>query len=108
MSNAIKYSPAGGPIDLEVAGPEAGEVVIAVRDRGVGIPSERRARLFERFYQARSGDRVAGMGLGLYISRQIVDLHGGHIGVEAPPDGGTRVVVALPVEPAGGGEDQPA
>jgi PAS domain S-box-containing protein len=100
LSNAIKYSPRGGPIDIELLTPRPGSVAIAVRDRGIGIPVEQQGRLFERFYQARSGDRVAGMGLGLYISRQIVTLHGGQIDIESPPDGGTRFIVTLPLDPA--------
>jgi hypothetical protein len=96
LSNAIKYSPPGRPIDVEVATPTADTVSIAVQDRGIGIPAEHQRRLFERFYQARPGDRVAGLGLGLYISRQIVELHGGRIEVESPPDGGTRFIVSLP------------
>jgi PAS domain S-box-containing protein len=100
LSNAIKYSPRGGPIDIELLMPRPDSVVIAVRDRGIGIPIDQQARLFERFYQARSGDRVAGMGLGLYISRQIVTLHGGHIDIESPPEGGTRFIVTLPFDPA--------
>jgi signal transduction histidine kinase len=105
LSNAIKYSPHGGPIDVEVSTPRANLLRIVVRDHGVGIPIERRTRLFERFYQTRAGDRIAGLGLGLYISRQIVEAHGGHIEVESPPDVGTRVIVDLPVDGVGHGED---
>ena len=53
---------------------------------------------FERFYQAHGDGHKSGMGLGLYISRQIVELHGGRISAEFPVDGGTRFVVSLPVE----------
>jgi signal transduction histidine kinase len=110
VDNAIKYSPRGGTIDLELSTPDSDTLQLAVRDRGVGIPPESQPRIFDRFYQA---DPVlqhsSGMGLGLYISHQIVELHGGRIEVEAPPDGGTRVIVRLPVNPddpsfrAGGG-----
>lgn len=108
LSNAIKYSPQGGAIDVAVARPRADLLRIAVRDRGVGIASERRARLFERFYQTRAGDRIAGLGLGLYISRQIVEAHGGQIEVESPPDGGTRVIVDLPIDREGREEGRSA
>jgi signal transduction histidine kinase len=68
-----------------------------VRDHGIGVPYEHRERIFERFYQAdATGHHAGGMGLGLYVSRQIVDLHGGQIAAEYPDDGGTRVVVTLP------------
>jgi signal transduction histidine kinase len=73
---------------------------VTVRDHGIGVPPEHRARLFERFFQAHSTDHRSGMGLGLYITRQIVELHGGHIEVEFPPDGGTRFVVEIPAETA--------
>jgi PAS domain S-box-containing protein len=96
LSNAVKYSPGGGPIDVEVSTPEPDAVSIAVRDRGIGIPVEHRARLFDRFYRIRPADRVAGMGLGLFISRQIAEAHGGRIEAEFPPDGGTRFVITLP------------
>jgi signal transduction histidine kinase len=71
-------------------------VVLEVRDRGIGIPPERRAHLFDRFYQAHGEGYFGGLGLGLFISRQIVELHGGQIQVDFPPDGGTRFVVVLP------------
>jgi PAS domain S-box-containing protein len=100
LDNAIKYSPKGGKIEITlevVAGPP--EVVhLCVRDHGVGIPPDFRERIFERFYQVEaSSTHTPGMGLGLYISRQIVELHGGRIWVEAPDDGGTRFVIALPL-----------
>ena len=98
VDNAIKYSPNGGPIELELSAPAHDTLQLAVRDHGVGIPPESLPRIFDRFYQV---DPVlqhsSGMGLGLYISQQIVELHGGRIEVEAPPDGGTRVIVRLPV-----------
>jgi signal transduction histidine kinase len=66
----------------------------------VGIPPESQQRIFDRFYQVDPVlQHTSGMGLGLYISQQIVELHGGRIEVEAPPDGGTRVIVRLPVNP---------
>ena len=102
VDNAIKYSPRGGPIEVELSTPDPDTLHLAVRDHGVGIPPESRPRIFDRFYQV---DPVlqhsSGMGLGLYISQQIVALHGGRIEVEAPPDGGTRVIVRLPVDSSG-------
>src|SRR5439155_902922 len=70
---------------------------LVVRDWGVGIPPERRQHLFDRSYQAHGEGHLGGLGLGLYISRQIVDLHGGRIDVTFPADGGSRFVVQLPV-----------
>jgi signal transduction histidine kinase len=96
LDNAIRFSPGGGSIEVEVATPDDDTVRLAVSDPGIGIPPDRRARIFERFYQAHADDHRSGMGLGLYISRQIVELHGGHIAAEFPPQGGTRFVVTLP------------
>ena len=101
IDNAIKYSPEGGRIDVGLRCDQATETAsVVVRDRGVGVPAEHRAHIFDRFYQAHAGGpltSMAGMGLGLYISRQIVELHGGSIEAEFPDDGGTRFVVTLPV-----------
>jgi signal transduction histidine kinase len=97
LDNAIKYSPEGGQIDVTLTAND--QVHLTVRDRGVGVPPEHRALIFDRFYQAHAGGpltSMAGMGLGLYISRQIVELHGGTIEAEFPEDRGTRLVVTLP------------
>jgi signal transduction histidine kinase len=113
LDNALKYSPADVPIHVSVESVSADQpesaggagsrmVRLAVRDFGPGVPDESRDRIFERFYQAHSGrpgaatSFVPGMGLGLYISRQIVELHGGRIWVEKPEDGGACFVVSLP------------
>jgi signal transduction histidine kinase len=99
IDNAIKYSPEGGQIDVALTCADEHNVQFSVRDRGVGVPPEHRAHIFDRFYQAHAGGALtsmAGMGLGLYISRQIVELHGGTIRAEFPDDGGTRIVVTLP------------
>jgi signal transduction histidine kinase len=98
LDNAVKYSPAGGAIEVILAQPDGGSVEVAVRDHGLGIPPEKRAQIFERFYQAHADDHRSGLGLGLYISRQIVELHGGEIRAEFPPDGGTRFVIRLPLD----------
>ncbi len=95
IDNAIKYSPDGGSIDVEVWAPTAGEVTIAVSDEGIGIEPEHRDHIFERFYRAGDGV-ISGMGLGLYITRQIVEMHGGTISAEFPASGGSRFVVRLP------------
>jgi signal transduction histidine kinase/PAS domain-containing protein len=96
VDNAIKYSPNGGPITITLGPPAAGWVRLAVRDHGLGIPVADRDRLFNRFYQAHSQGHRGGMGLGLYISRQIVQLHQGQLRAEFPPSGGTCFVVDLP------------
>jgi signal transduction histidine kinase len=96
LDNAFKYSPEGGPIDVVLCQPDRTFVELSVRDRGLGIPPEQRGQIFDRFYQAHGNEFRSGMGLGLYISRQIAELHGGEIRAEFPPDGGTCFVVGLP------------
>lgn len=97
LDNAVKYSPDGGGIEVEVRGSGSDQARISVRDHGLGIPLEKREAIFERFYQAHSDDHRSGLGLGLYICRQIVAQHNGAITVEFPSDGGTRFVVTLPL-----------
>jgi signal transduction histidine kinase len=96
LDNAVKYSPQGGDVDVALSEAADGTIEIAVRDFGSGIVPERRERIFERFYRAHEHDYAGGMGLGLYISKQIVELHGGTLRAEFPEDGGTRFVVDLP------------
>jgi signal transduction histidine kinase len=88
LENAVKYSPDGGPIQVVLEG-RGSEVEVRVADTGVGIPAAHRDHVFERFYQAdddSSRRRFGGLGLGLYISRAIIDAHGGRIWAAANPD----------------------
>ena len=104
LENAVTYSPSGTSveIDVEVVSPEVGRV--SVRDHGVGIPVERRGQLFDRFFQVNAGQHFAGhvgLGIGLYISRKIVEQHGGQLIADFPPDGGSRFVVQIPLQSSG-------
>jgi PAS domain S-box-containing protein len=93
IDNAVKYSPRDTAIDVELAStPDA--IRIAVRDHGPGIRTDDRARIFEPFH--RSSNAAPGVGLGLHIAKEIVELHGGTLTVEAPIDGGSRFVVTMP------------
>jgi PAS domain S-box-containing protein len=96
LDNAIKYSPDGGPIEVELLEPRAGSVQLAVRDHGIGVPRGQRAEIFERFHQAHADSHRSGLGLGLYLSRQIVEQHHGRLELESPASGGSRFVVNLP------------
>jgi len=95
LSNAIKYSPGGGMIDVDarIAGDE---VVVAVADRGIGIPDGDRRRLFERYHRASNVSGIVGTGVGLYLVKIAVDLHGGGIEVDSKEGEGSRFVVRLP------------
>jgi signal transduction histidine kinase len=98
IGNAIKYSPDGGAIDVDVQ-PDDDGVLLSVRDRGVGIPASERDAVFSLFYRSRhEGTRqtVSGMGLGLYISKEIVERHGGRIWVDSTPGEGSTFYVQLP------------
>lgn len=97
LDNAIRYSPQGGPVTIQVSRAGDNAAQISVSDHGMGVPLELRGRLFERFYQAHEDMSVGGLGLGLYISRQIVELHGGTIRAEFPAEKGTRFIVTLPI-----------
>ena len=94
LDNAVKYSPKGGAVEVTLARTPS-TFVLSVRDHGVGVAPEHLPQIFDRFYQAHRNR--SGLGLGLYISRQIVERHGGTIYAEAPPDGGTRFVLSVPL-----------
>ncbi|MDB4961337.1 MAG: Sensory box histidine kinase [Myxococcales bacterium] len=95
ISNAIKYG-GGQPIDVKLAR-EDDEAVLTVRDRGIGIAPADQARIFERFERAVSARNFGGLGLGLWIVRQLVESHGGTIAVESVKDEGSTFVVRLPL-----------
>jgi signal transduction histidine kinase len=101
LDNAVKFSPGGGPIAVTLSVPDGGSVCIAIRDRGIGVPVQYRERLFNRLTPAHAESYRSGLGLGLYISRQIVEGHGGSLTAEFPEDGGSLFTVRLPN--AGGG-----
>ena len=99
LDNALKFSPADSPVRVRLDQPAPGAIRIMVRDHGPGIPPAHRAHIFERFYQAGAGRQVAGvtgLGLGLHICREIVELHAGELSAHFPPDGGSCFVVTLP------------
>jgi len=97
FQNAIKYSPDGGGVDIEVT-PHDGVVCVTVADQGIGIPEEALPQLFERFYRAPNADprQISGMGIGLYVVREIVHLHGGSVTAARRPDSGSIFTVYLP------------
>lgn len=98
VSNAIKFSPEGGEIAV-TARPAAGELELRVTDHGPGVPEAGREEIFEEFRQLSDGESAGGSGLGLSITRKLVELHGGRIWVEDSPAGGATFVVRLPENP---------
>jgi signal transduction histidine kinase len=96
LSNALKFTPAGGRVTVRVRDGDA--VMIEVEDTGIGIPEAERERLFQRFFRSSLATKQAiqGSGLGLAISQAIVEAHGGTIGAEPAPGGGSLFRVELP------------
>jgi signal transduction histidine kinase len=96
VTNALKYSPAGTPV-VVAAEPEGADVAIAVADRGPGIPPDEARQLFDRFFRGRGARAAEGLGLGLYITRLLVEAHGGRVSVDTSSRGTTfRVVLPAP------------
>jgi signal transduction histidine kinase len=97
VANAIKFSPGGGTIRVALRSAPDG-VVLSVSDAGVGIPPAQLEAIFGLFYQAEDpiSRKTGGMGLGLYISKEIVTRHGGRIWAESVPNEGSTFNVALP------------
>jgi PAS domain S-box-containing protein len=98
VDNAVRFSPGGGPIRMRV-GAADGEARISVADRGVGIPAERQAQLFQRYYRAHAGtpQDYGGLGLGLEMAREVVERHGGRMWFESAPGAGSTFHFGLPL-----------
>ncbi len=94
IANAVKYG-AGEPIEVVVE-PDDESVAVSVRDHGIGIPADRLPRIFDRFERAVTSRAYGGLGLGLFIVRQIVEAHGGTIAVDSEPERGSTFTVRLP------------
>jgi two-component system phosphate regulon sensor histidine kinase PhoR len=97
LDNAVKYSPGGGRVDVRV-GEHDGSVAIEVADQGLGIPEEAQKRIFEKFVRLDPEMRrgVGGSGLGLYISRELVEWMGGRLRVVSEPGRGSTFTIQLP------------
>jgi signal transduction histidine kinase len=98
VSNAVKLTPAEGRVDIS-AQLDDGQVEIAVADTGPGIAPEELETIFEEFKQARDGKRAEGTGLGLPLSRKLVELHGGRLRVESVVGRGSTFRFTIPVGP---------
>jgi signal transduction histidine kinase len=96
ISNAIKYSPQGGVVEVS-ADQENGSVRVEVRDEGMGIPLSQQPQIFTKFFRGDApASGITGTGLGLAVSRDIVESHGGRIGFTSAEGKGTTFFVELP------------
>lgn len=98
LTNAVKYSEPGTPIVVKARARSA-DVVVSVADEGAGIPADELPHLFDRFYRARTGLHTEGVGLGLYIVKQLVEAHGGQIWAHSQPGEGSTFSFSLPLQP---------
>lgn len=103
LTNAVKYSPDGGAITVRIewSGERDEDVTIAVSDEGLGIPPQDLPRLFTRYSRVGDGSHFhrSGLGIGLYITKEIVDSHGGRISASSEPGQGSTFTVSLPLNP---------
>jgi signal transduction histidine kinase len=95
LSNAVKYSPDGARIEVAAAHEDA-QVVVSIRDHGIGIPERERERVFERYYRGSNTSGIGGSGVGLSLVRSIVDLHKGTISLESIEGEGSRFILRVP------------
>jgi signal transduction histidine kinase len=99
LQNAVKYSPEGGTVDMRVE-QRGDQACVMVADRGIGIPQEALPLLFRRFYRAGNvqAQHISGIGIGLYVVKEIVDLHGGQIDVASQEGVGSTFTICLPIQ----------
>ncbi len=97
VDNALKYTPEGGTVTLG-ARVESGQVVIRVRDTGIGVSPEEQARIWTRLYRGDRSRSQRGLGLGLSLVKAVVEAHGGTVAVTGAPGQGSEFTVRLPGE----------
>lgn len=109
MSNAIKFTPEGGSVSLKLEPATSGEIIISVRDTGIGIAPEHLEKIFERHYQvAQEGQVIPGAGIGLSHAAELTRAMGGRITVESEPEKGSVFTLHLPVTPVASAAAKPA
>jgi signal transduction histidine kinase len=103
LQNAVKYSPQGGTVDVRVE-QRSDQACVVVGDQGIGIPAASLPQLFRRFYRAENvqAQHISGIGVGLYVVKEIVDLHDGQIDVASEEGVGSTFTICLPIQPVYG------
>lgn len=96
IGNAVKYSPSGGEVTVRAERVDD-RITVAVRDQGVGIAPEEQDQVFDRFYRSAGTQNVKGLGLGLYVTRRVIEAHGGAVGVRSELGQGSEFYFTLPV-----------
>lgn len=98
LSNAVKYSPSGSKISIVIE-VETNEVIVSISDQGIGIPPEEIEKVFDKYYRTQQTQKkkIGGKGLGLYITKKIVELHGGRIWVKSELNKGTTFYFSIPL-----------
>jgi signal transduction histidine kinase len=106
VSNALKFTPEGGQVLVQLSRENAGELRVQVRDTGIGIDPKDFDRLFVAFEQLDAGlsKRFQGLGLGLALTKRIVEQQGGRIGVDSQPGAGSTFFAVLPYRPCPPGD----
>jgi signal transduction histidine kinase len=99
LLNAIQYSQSGSAIDVQLTNTD-GEIRVAIRDQGRGIPYEEQPHLFDLFFRGSNTGEVAGAGLGLPVVKSIVELHKGRVDYESVPGKGSTFAIVLPIDQA--------
>jgi signal transduction histidine kinase len=100
ISNALKFTPPGGRVEVRLSSTDAGSTVVEVADTGIGIPKAEQDKTFERFYRASAATKnaIAGTGLGLAIVKLTAEAHGGTVSVESNEGEGSTFRVVLPLQ----------
>ena len=101
LDNAVKYSPNGGQVSVQLEEEKNGDFLVNIIDQGIGVSPQQFDHIFERFYRVHNmaSQQYSGIGLGLYVAKAIIDRHGGHIWLTSNPGGGTTFHFTVPVRP---------
>ena len=97
LENAVKYTPAGSPLEVRVEA-AATQLRVSVVDHGPGVPADKRTSAFDKFHRLEPHGRISGSGLGLAVCKGLVEAHGGQIWIEETPGGGATFIFELPLE----------